>query len=107
MLWHFFTGRLPGRARQLYPGISDFDLLCHLKGIVALDAKVPHRALNFLVPKKQLPIAEAIDLVGQAGGVAAWAHPIYDATWESLTELAGLGLGAVETPGRKAVPRRR
>ena len=50
--WHSFTGRLPGRARQLYPGISDFDLLCDLKGIVDLDAKVPHRALNFLVPKR-------------------------------------------------------
>jgi hypothetical protein len=44
------TNRLPGRAGLLCPGISDFDLLCNLKGIVDLDAKIPHRALNFLVP---------------------------------------------------------
>ncbi len=48
------------------------------------------------VPKKRLPIGEAIALVRQAGGVAAWAHPAYDATGETLAELARLGLGAVE-----------
>jgi predicted metal-dependent phosphoesterase TrpH len=48
------------------------------------------------VPKKRLPVAEAIALVRQAGGVAAWAHPAYDGTEEMLTELARLGLGAVE-----------
>ena len=47
-------------------------------------------------PKKRLPVAEAIALVRQAGGVAAWAHPAYDGTQECLTELAHLGLGAVE-----------
>ena len=41
-------------------------------------------------------MAEAIALVRQAGGVAAWAHPAYDGTQECLAELARLGLGAVE-----------
>jgi predicted metal-dependent phosphoesterase TrpH len=48
------------------------------------------------VPKKRLPVGEAIALVRQAGGVAAWAHPAYDGTQETLSELARLGLGAVE-----------
>jgi predicted metal-dependent phosphoesterase TrpH len=48
------------------------------------------------VPKKRLPVAEAIDLVRRAGGVAAWAHPAYDGTVETLAELARLGLGAIE-----------
>src|SRR5207244_10889397 len=43
-----------------------------------------------------LPVAEAIALVRGAGGVAAWAHPTYDCTRESLIELRGLGLQAVE-----------
>jgi predicted metal-dependent phosphoesterase TrpH len=58
------------------------------------------------VPKLRLPVAEAIALVRAAGGVAGWAHPSYDCTRETLTELRGLGLGAVEAeypttrPGR-------
>ncbi len=48
------------------------------------------------VPKKRLPVTEALDLVRQAGGVAAWAHPAYDCTQEQLTELRALGLGAIE-----------
>jgi predicted metal-dependent phosphoesterase TrpH len=48
------------------------------------------------VPKKRLPVAEAIALVRGSGGVAAWAHPAYDGTGETLAELARLGLGAVE-----------
>jgi predicted metal-dependent phosphoesterase TrpH len=48
------------------------------------------------VPKKRLPVAEALALVREAGGVAAWAHPPYDCTQEHLTELLDLGLGAVE-----------
>ncbi len=48
------------------------------------------------VPKKRLDVAEAIALVRHAGGVAAWAHPVYDGTCEDLAELARLGLGAVE-----------
>ncbi len=49
------------------------------------------------VPKKRLPVAEALALVRGAGGVAAWAHPPYDCTQDSLAELRALGLGAVET----------
>jgi len=58
------------------------------------------------VPKLRLPVAEAIALVRGAGGVASWAHPNYDCTRESLQELRGQGLGAVEAcypgfrPGR-------
>jgi len=48
------------------------------------------------VPKKRLPVAEALALVREAGGVAAWAHPAYDCTQEQLSELRGLGLDAVE-----------
>jgi predicted metal-dependent phosphoesterase TrpH len=49
-----------------------------------------------VVPKVRLPVAEAIARVRGAGGVAAWAHPSYDCTRETLSELRGLGLGAVE-----------
>jgi predicted metal-dependent phosphoesterase TrpH len=48
------------------------------------------------VPKIRLPVAEAIACVHGAGGVAAWAHPSYDCTRETLGELRRLGLGAVE-----------
>ncbi len=48
------------------------------------------------VPKKRLPVVEALALVRAAGGVAAWAHPAYDCTQEQLTELHALGLGAIE-----------
>lgn len=48
------------------------------------------------VTKVRLPVAEALALVRGAGGVAAWAHPSYDCTPETLAELAALGLGAVE-----------
>jgi predicted metal-dependent phosphoesterase TrpH len=47
-------------------------------------------------PKARLPAAEAIALVRQAGGVAAWAHPSYDATIDSLQELRDVGLQAIE-----------
>ena len=48
------------------------------------------------VPKTRLPVADAIALVRGASGVAAWAHPNYDCTKESLLELKRLGLGAIE-----------
>ena len=48
------------------------------------------------LPKVRLPVRDAIALVCGAGGVAAWAHPSYDCTRESLAELSGWGLGAVE-----------
>jgi predicted metal-dependent phosphoesterase TrpH len=49
-----------------------------------------------VVPKMCLPAEQALALVRGAGGVAAWAHPAYDCTRDSLAELRGLGLGAVE-----------
>ena len=47
-------------------------------------------------PKLRLPVGEAIALIHGAGGVAAYAHPPYDCTVETLTELRRLGLNAVE-----------
>ncbi len=49
------------------------------------------------VPKSRLPVAEAIALIRGAGGVASWAHPTYDCTEETLRELRGFGMQAVET----------
>jgi 3',5'-nucleoside bisphosphate phosphatase len=54
-------------------------------------------------PKACLPVAEAIELVRGAGGVAAWAHPSYDACKDTLQSLRDLGLQAVEVD----YPRRR
>jgi len=48
------------------------------------------------VPKRRLPVAEAIDLVRGAGGVTSWAHPPAGADVDALTELRDLGLQAVE-----------
>jgi 3',5'-nucleoside bisphosphate phosphatase len=48
------------------------------------------------VPKVRLPIAAALALVRAAGGVASWAHPNYDCTRETLLELKGAGLAAIE-----------
>jgi 3',5'-nucleoside bisphosphate phosphatase len=48
------------------------------------------------LPKLRLPVKEAIQLVREAGGVAGWAHPSYDCQRESLTELSGWGLAAIE-----------
>ena len=48
------------------------------------------------VPKKRLPVAEAIALVRGAGGVTSWAHPPQTADAEMMLELHALGLQAVE-----------
>jgi len=55
-------------------------------------------------PKLRLPVGEAVALVRGAGGVAAYAHPPYHCTLETLTELRDLGMAAVEVdhPGIKA-----
>jgi len=52
------AGQRPGRARLLYPGISDVNLFCDFKGVIDLDTKIPHRTLNFLVAQKQPRRAE-------------------------------------------------
>jgi len=49
-----------------------------------------------VVPKLRLPVAEAIRLVRDAGGVTSWAHPSNRCTRETLQELSALGLQAVE-----------
>jgi predicted metal-dependent phosphoesterase TrpH len=48
------------------------------------------------VPHFELPVEEAIGVVRGAGGVAAWAHPSYDCTRETLTGLRAKGLQALE-----------
>ncbi len=48
------------------------------------------------VPHVGLPVAEAITRVRGAGGVAAWAHPSYDCSRETLVELRDMGLDAIE-----------
>jgi len=48
------------------------------------------------VPKTCLPAAEAIALVRDAGGVASWAHPSYDASKDDVLALQRDGLGALE-----------
>jgi 3',5'-nucleoside bisphosphate phosphatase len=44
----------------------------------------------------RLPVAEALALVGGAGGVSAWAHPSGDCTPATLAELRAWGLNAIE-----------
>jgi 3',5'-nucleoside bisphosphate phosphatase len=51
---------------------------------------------RIIVPRQRMPVAQAIALTQGAGGVAAWAHPTYDCSEESLRELRDLGLGAIE-----------
>jgi predicted metal-dependent phosphoesterase TrpH len=48
------------------------------------------------VPKLLLPVAEAIERVRAAGGVASWAHPPEQCTLADLLGLRELGLQAVE-----------
>ena len=47
-------------------------------------------------PKERLPVAEAIALVREAGGVSAWAHPGADCTWDAVRALYNLGMRALE-----------
>lgn len=55
------------------------------------------------VPKLRLPVADAIGLVHDAGGVAAWAHPPYDTLQQQGRRLRQLGLDAIEVeyPNRR------
>ena len=59
-----------------------------------------HRFLGPLraavVPKEMLPIADAIGLVHDAGGVASLAHPPPDLTDDTFARLRACGLDAVE-----------
>jgi predicted metal-dependent phosphoesterase TrpH len=55
-----------------------------------------HDGGRAVAPKKRLPVDEAAALLRAAGGVAAYAHPPYDCTMETLAELRDLGLQAVE-----------
>jgi 3',5'-nucleoside bisphosphate phosphatase len=59
------------------------------------------------VPKRNMPVAEAISLIRAAGGVASWAHPSSDCTKTSLQELRDLGMQAVETDFPSCRPGRR
>jgi predicted metal-dependent phosphoesterase TrpH len=55
-----------------------------------------HDSSPLVAPKLRLPVKQALKLVRGAGGVAAWAHPPYDATVADFAELRGLGLRAIE-----------
>ena len=61
------------------------------------------------VPKKRLPIEEAIACVKAARGVPCWAHPPENVTLAELARLRGLGLQAIETeyPGFREGRRKR
>jgi predicted metal-dependent phosphoesterase TrpH len=60
-----------------------------------------------VAPKMRLPIEQALALVRRAGGVAAWAHPPYDATMADFAELRGLGLRGIEVECPTVRPARR
>lgn len=48
------------------------------------------------VPQQGLPIADALNLVRSAGGIASWAHPPLDVDLRQVEELRSLGLAALE-----------
>ncbi len=48
------------------------------------------------VPKRRLPVADAIALVRGAGGVTSWAHPPADADLRTLEAFRDMGLAAIE-----------
>ena len=48
------------------------------------------------VAKEEFAVAEAIELVHRAGGIAVWAHPGEQATLARSGRLAALGLDAIE-----------
>jgi len=58
------------------------------------------------VAKKCLPVAEAITLVREAGGVSAWAHPGEVCTWEAVSALYNFGMRAIEVDWPTAKPSR-
>lgn len=68
----------------------------HVGSVREAFARYLHDGAPAAVPKVRLPVAAAVALVRGADGVAGWAHPPYDSTRESLAELRGLGMGAVE-----------
>ena len=51
---------------------------------------------RFNVKKARLPIADAFRLVREAGGITSWAHPGPRCNLETLSELARMGMNAVE-----------
>ena len=48
------------------------------------------------VDKPRFEVADGIDLVHQAGGIAVWAHPGEDASAARIATLAAVGLDSVE-----------
>ncbi len=50
----------------------------------------------FAVPKRGLPVEEALSLVRAAGGIGSWAHPPQKIELSQVLELRELGLGALE-----------
>jgi predicted metal-dependent phosphoesterase TrpH len=60
-----------------------------------------------VAPKLRLPAGQALELIRGAGGVAALAHPAYDATVADLAAFRSLGLGGVEVEYPAVQPARR
>ncbi len=58
------------------------------------------------LPTKGLPVARAISVIRQAGGVAVWAHPAYDFKRKNLVELKDIGLQGVEVEYPNVMPGR-
>lgn len=51
---------------------------------------------RFGFAKRRLPVADALNLIRNAGGVSSWAHPGSRCSWAQLGELSRLGLQAIE-----------
>lgn len=90
------------------PGRRNLAMLLHASGRVGSVREAFARWLAdgrpADVPKARLPLAEAIALVGGAGGVSSLAHPSAALTLPQLTTLKEMGLRAVEAdyPSHKA-----
>ena len=68
----------------------------HVATVAEAFARYLRDGTAFAVPKRGLPVAEAIMLVRTAGGVSSWAHPPQDIDSEQVRELSEMGLDALE-----------
>jgi predicted metal-dependent phosphoesterase TrpH len=68
----------------------------HVETVGQAFARYLRDGTPYAVPKRGLPVAEALALVRAAGGISSWAHPPQDIELEQVIELRELGLGALE-----------
>src|SRR5262249_27985274 len=89
---HLADGASPGRRR--------LSVLLASQGKAATPdaafAKFLRDGSGVCVPKRRLPVADALALVRGAGGVSSWAHPPDDVALEQVIELRDFGLDALE-----------